>query len=88
MAKQTIGIGSVANDGTGDPFRDAFDKCNDNFNELYGWQAAMPSYTVGTLPSAATAGLLIYVTDEAGGAMPAFSDGTNWRRITDRAVVS
>jgi hypothetical protein len=30
----------------------------------------------------------IYVTDEAGGAVPAFSDGTNWRRVTDRAVVS
>ncbi len=31
---------------------------------------------------------LIYVTDETGGAVPAFSDGTNWRRVTDRAVVS
>ena len=35
MAKQTIGIGSSANDGTGDPLRDAFDKVNDNFTELY-----------------------------------------------------
>ena len=35
MAKQIIGIGTVANDGTGDPLRTAFDKCNDNFNELY-----------------------------------------------------
>jgi len=35
MAKQTIGIGSTANDGTGDPLRNAFDKVNDNFNELY-----------------------------------------------------
>jgi len=33
-------------------------------------------------------GLLIYVSDETGGAVPAFSDGANWRRITDRAVVS
>jgi hypothetical protein len=31
---------------------------------------------------------MIYVSDEAGGAIPAFSDGTNWRRVTDRAVVS
>lgn len=30
----------------------------------------------------------IYVTDETGGATPAFSDGTNWRRASDRAVVS
>jgi len=35
MAQQVINIGSVANDGTGDPLRDAFDKVNDNFTELY-----------------------------------------------------
>lgn len=35
MAKQTIGIGASANDGSGDPIRIAFDKVNDNFNELY-----------------------------------------------------
>jgi hypothetical protein len=36
MAQQTINIGSSANDGTGDPLRTAFDKINDNFNDLYG----------------------------------------------------
>ena len=36
MAKQSINIGSSANDGTGDPLRTAFDKINDNFDELYG----------------------------------------------------
>ena len=35
MAKQTINIGTTANDGTGDPLRTAFDKANDNFDELY-----------------------------------------------------
>lgn len=35
MAKQTIGIGTTANDGTGDTLRAAFDKTNDNFNEVY-----------------------------------------------------
>ena len=35
MTQQTINIGTVANDGTGDPARTAFDKCNDNFTELY-----------------------------------------------------
>lgn len=29
-----IGIGNVPNDGTGDTIRDAFDKCNQNFNAL------------------------------------------------------
>jgi len=32
MAKQIINIGVSANDGTGDPLRNAFDKTNDNFN--------------------------------------------------------
>ena len=48
------------------------------------------SYSVATLPSAATAGAgaQVFVTDETGGAVPAFSDGTDWRRVTDRTVVS
>lgn len=33
-------------------------------------------------------GAQVYVNDETGGAVPAFWDGTNWRRVTDRAVVS
>jgi len=47
-----------------------------------------PSYTVATLPAVGIAGGEIYVSNEAGGAVPAFSDGTNWRRYTDRAIVS
>ena len=35
MAKQTIGIGSTANDGTGTVLRDGGDLINDNFNEIY-----------------------------------------------------
>lgn len=35
MAQQVINIGAAANDGTGDPLRDCFDKINDNFTELY-----------------------------------------------------
>ncbi len=31
---------------------------------------------------------MIYVSNESGGAVVAFSDGTSWRRLTDRAVVS
>lgn len=47
------------------------------------------SYTVATLPSAAeNTGLCVFVSDEAGGATMAFSDGTDWRRVQDRAVVS
>lgn len=35
MAKQTINIGTNSNDGTGDALRVAFDKVNDNFDEVY-----------------------------------------------------
>jgi len=31
---------------------------------------------------------LIFVTDDVGGSTPAFWDGTNWRRTSDRAVIS
>lgn len=57
-------------------------------NPTFVGAAGLPSYVVAGLPLAAPAGRLIYVSDEAGGAVPAFSDGTNWRRVTDRAIVS
>lgn len=48
------------------------------------------SYAKASLPAAAGqgAGAILFVSDEAGGAVLAFSDGTSWRRVTDRAVVS
>ena len=50
----------------------------------------MGQYTVSTLPSASSsgAGSMVFVSDDEGGAVMAFSDGTNWRRVTDRAIVS
>ena len=52
MAKQIIGIGASANDGTGDALRTAFDKANDNFDEVYsftGWEQITDStYTSGS----------------------------------------
>jgi len=35
MARQLINIGTIENDGTGDKLRDAMDKINDNFREVY-----------------------------------------------------
>ena len=35
MSRQVIFIGTTDNDGTGDPLRSAFNKCNGNFLELY-----------------------------------------------------
>ena len=51
-------------------------------------QLILPSFTVSTLPTADPAGQMLLVTDESGGVVPAFSDGTNFRRVTDRAIVS
>lgn len=35
MSQQIINIGTLPNDGTGDPLRTAYGKINDNFNELF-----------------------------------------------------
>ena len=53
-----------------------------------GGPVQIGSYAVAGLPSAAPAAQIAYVSDETGGSVLAFSDGTNWRRVTDRAVVS
>ena len=55
---------------------------------IYPDQLVLPSYTVATLPSAGVSAQVVYVSNESGGAVLAFSDGTNWRRVTDRAIVS
>lgn len=64
---------------------DLEEKLNTN---LLGDQVQLTEFTVATLPDATTEGGMIYVTDETGGAIPAFSDGVDWRRVTDRAIVS
>ena len=47
-----------------------------------------PTVSVTNLPRATPAGQTIYIPDEAGGPTLAFSDGTNWLRNSDNAVVS
>jgi len=46
----------------------------------------VPSYGVAKLPNPGVAGQIVYCNDEKGGAVLVFSDGTNWRRVTDRAI--
>lgn len=47
------------------------------------------SYTVATVPTAVTTKrYIIFVSDEIGGATIAFNDGTNWRRVADRAIIA
>ena len=57
--------------------------------ESSGGPVEFPQYTVAGVPTAsAYTGHMIYVSNESGGSVMAFSDGSNWRRVTDRAVIS
>lgn len=52
-------------------------------------ELTLPSYTVSTVPTAsASTAQIIFVSDETGGATLAYSDGTNWRRLQDLAIIS
>jgi hypothetical protein len=54
-----------------------------------GFPVVLASFFKADLPDAARwAGSWIYVSDDIGGAVPAFSDGAAWRRATDRAIIS
>ena len=64
-----------------------------NWNDLDYYISTLPSplpaHTVVNVPNASDyTGAMVYITDEAGGAVVAFSDGTNWRRVTDREIIS
>jgi len=48
----------------------------------------LASYAVASLPTNVDSGAMAYCTDETGGAVPVFYDGSDWRRVTDRAVAS
>ena len=61
MAQQSINVGTAPNDGLGDPIRTAYQKCNNNFNELYGRvQLVVPPTMVGVPGD--TAGMIAFNT--------------------------
>ena len=81
MAKQVINIGTTANDNTGDPIRDAFDKVNDNFTELYTDDAGDVNSITATAPIArdsATGAVTISLND----------GGISTQKIADDAVTT
>lgn len=49
MAQEIINVGLTPNDGAGDPLRTAFEKCNNNFTELYS-----TSYTPARISNGAS----------------------------------
>lgn len=57
--------------------------------ESSGGPVEFPRYSVSGVPDAtAYIGHMVFINNETGGPVMAFSDGTNWRRVTDRAVIS
>lgn len=48
MAQQIINIGTVANDGNGDPLRTSFHKTNQNFTEVYSELSNKIGFTTGS----------------------------------------
>ena len=47
------------------------------------------TYTVAGVPSAASYPRgIVFIRNEVGGSVLAYSDATNWRRVTDRAIIS
>jgi len=60
MAKQTVNIGTVANDGTGDTIRASFIKVNENFTEVYAKPLQVDSLTLSSGSWSLVSGLYEY----------------------------
>lgn len=89
MAKQTINIGSTANDGTGDPLRDAFDKVNDNFTELYSDDTGDVDSIIGGTGlevDSATGDVTVSVSDAGIGSTQLASNSVTNAKINNGAV--
>jgi len=73
-----------------DDYQSYFDDLEFAINLSVGDFLQLPVFTVTTLPVVPALPVMgfIGVSDETGGAIPAFSDGTNWLRVTDRAIIS
>ena len=71
-------------------FQQLLDQLQQVLNDcVLGQALVLQTYTVATVPAAASwLNGVIIVSDETGGRTIATSDGTNWRRVSDGAVVS
>ncbi len=95
VSKPDLGS-AVTEDRDGQPlqiaavFQTFFDDIEEKLNtNLLGDVVQLSTYTVAGVPDATSfTGAMIFVTDEIGGSVPAFTDGTDWRRVTDRAIIS
>lgn len=91
MAIQTINIGTVPNDGTGDRLRDAFDKVNSNFADLDTTkQDDLILTTTGTSGAATLIGDTLNIPQYSGGSglQHATASGTDTYTVTISGVAS
>lgn len=84
MAQQIINVGAVPNDNTGDPLRIAYQKCNNNFDELYesveanGYLYVPAISGAPTTPPVTVTGKLPIVIDSSNNKLYFYSGGS-WR---------
>ena len=64
MAQQEIDIGSVAGDGSGDPLRDAFNKINQNFTELYSGNVQVTAANIRVYSVAGRTGNIVLTVND------------------------
>jgi len=67
MAKQVVNIGTFENDNKGDKLRDAFDKINDNFDEVYGAGGFIAVDTTAKIDAFTAAVNSFYIVNNNGG---------------------
>lgn len=84
MAQQIINVGAVPNDNTGDPLRIAYQKCNNNFDELFesveanGYLYVPAISGAPTTPPVTVTGKLPIVIDSSNNKLYFYSSGS-WR---------
>lgn len=87
----SIPFGTVENGvvTVADEWQSYVDDLDFSINLFLGDSIALEQYTVATVPPVADNLLgIIGITDEVGGATPAWSDGTNWLRFKDGAIIT
>jgi hypothetical protein len=94
MAQQIIDTGAAANDGTGEPLRDAFTAVNENFTEIYTagpvvggtptfqWLSIGNATVSETEPVHSNGGLWLKTTTQ----QLYVSDGVTWRQVGPEAA--
>jgi hypothetical protein len=80
-ARTALGLGTIATQ--------ASNSISVTGGAMSGVLITLPSYAVSALPSAGTAGRVVFCTDGDGGSKClAVDDGTNWKRVALGATVS